>query len=203
MTASTRTFRRSKRPCRNTARLSARSCIPRWTTLFTTTPARATTPKRQKPRGARRWRGSGNTWRREIHDVRQEEGRNMAAASGGCGLIACSHLSCSAGATRNAVDFGRRDFLIDALAATAGLTGLGGCAAPLMSDTPSPQERAQVIVTNSRIATLNPRAPAADALAIRGGSIVAVGSAAEIGRLRGPGTQVIDAGGRTGHSGLE
>src|SRR5712664_2375788 len=145
MTASTRTFRRSKRPCRSTARLSARSCIPRWTTLFTTTPARATTPKRQRPRGARRSLGSENTWRREIHDVRQEEGRNMAAASGGCGLIACSHLSCSPGATRNAVDFGRRDFLIDALAATAGLIG---CAAPFMPETSSVQEKAEVIVTN-------------------------------------------------------
>src|SRR5258706_15764930 len=66
-----------------------------------------------------------------------------------------------------------------------------------MSEAPSAQERAEFIVTNGRIATLNPRAPAAGALAIRGGSIVAVGSAAEIERLRGPATQVIDAGGRT------
>src|SRR6266436_9608149 len=179
MTASTRTSWRSKRPCRNTAILSARSSIRRWITLFTTTPARATTPRRQRPRGARRWRGSGNTWRREIHDVRQEEERNMAAASGGCGLIACSHLSCSPGATRNAVDFGRRDFLIDALAATAGLTGLGGCTAPVMQAS----NPADTILVNGRIATLNPRAPAASALAIRGGTLVAVGSTAEIERL--------------------
>src|SRR5258707_3259895 len=124
------------------------------------------------------------------------------AASGGCGLIACSHLSCSPGAMRNAVDFGRRDFRIGGLAATAGLTGLGGCAAPLMSEAPSAEERAEVIVTNGRIATLNPRAPAAGAVAIRGGNIVAVGSAAEIERLRGPGTQVIDAGARTVIPGL-
>src|SRR5260221_11277221 len=189
MPASTRTSRRSKRPCRNAARLSARSSIRRWITLFTTTPARATTPKRQKPRGRKRWRGCGNSWRREIQDVRQEEGRNMGAASGGCGLIACSHLSCSPGATRNAVDFGRRDFLIDALAATAGLTGLGGCAAPLMSETPSARERAEVIVTNGRIATLNPRAPAAGAGAVRGGNIVGVGAPAQIQRRRGPGRQ--------------
>src|SRR5258706_12574578 len=104
----------------------------------------------------------------------------MAAAGGGCGLIACSHLSCSPGATRNAVDLGRRDFLIDALAATAGLTGLGGCAAPLMPETPSVQERAEGIVTNARTATLKLPAPAASALAIRGGNVVAVGSAAEI-----------------------
>jgi predicted amidohydrolase YtcJ len=126
----------------------------------------------------------------------------MAAASGGCGFIACSHLSRSPGATRNAVDFGRRDFLIDALAATAGLTGLTGCAVPVMPETPGVQEKAEVIVTNGRIATLNPRAPAASALAIRGGNIVAVGSAAEIERLRGPGTQVIDAGARTVIPGL-
>src|SRR6266850_6808901 len=126
----------------------------------------------------------------------------MAAARGGCGLIACSHLSCRAGATRNAVDFGRRDFLIDALAATAGLTGLGGCAAPVMSETAGVQEKAEVIVINGRIATLNPRVPAASAIAIRGGDIVAVGSAAEIERLRGPGTEVIDAGGRTVIPGL-
>src|SRR5260221_5902799 len=188
MIGSTRTSRRSKRPCRNTARPSVRSCIPRWITLFTTTPARATTPKRQEPRGARRSRGSENTWRREIHDVRQEEGRNMAA-SGGCGLIECSHLSCSPGATRNAVDFGRRDFLIDALAATAGLTGLGGCAAPLMSVTPRVQGNAEVVVTNGRIATLNPRAPAAGAGAVRGGNIVGVGAPAQIQRRRGPGRQ--------------
>src|SRR5258708_9620202 len=197
MTASTRTSWRSKRPCRNTARLSARSSIRRWITLFTTTPARATTPRRQRPHGARRWRGSGNTWRREVHDVRQEEERNMAAASGGCGLIACSHLSCSPGATRNAVDFGRRDFLIDALAATAGFTGLGGCAAPLMSEAPSAQERAEVIVTNGRIATLNPRAPTAGALPIRGGNIVAGGSPAQIARPRGPRPPATAAGGPT------
>src|SRR5260221_4212267 len=71
-----------------------------------------------------------------------------------------------------------------------------------MSETPSVQERDAVIVTNGRIATLNPRTPAAGALAIRGGNIVAVGSAAEIERLRGPGTQVIDAGGRTVIPGL-
>src|SRR5258706_15608176 len=71
-----------------------------------------------------------------------------------------------------------------------------------MSEAPSAQERAEVIVTNGRIATLNPRAPTAGAVAIRGGNIVAVGSAAEIERLRGPGTQVIDAGGGTVIPGL-
>src|SRR6266516_8212222 len=73
---------------------------------------------------------------------------------------ACSHSSCGGGAPpRHAVDFGRRDFLIDALAATAGL-GLGGCAAPVMQAS----GKADTILVNARIATLAPRAPAASAL---------------------------------------
>ena len=114
----------------------------------------------------------------------------------GCKGLACSHSSC--GGPPHAVDFGRRDFLIDALAATAGLTGLGGCAAPVMQAS----NTADTILVNARIATLAPRAPAANALAIRGGELVAVGSAAEVEGLRGPDTQVIDAGGRTVIPGL-
>src|SRR6266849_8056873 len=82
----------------------------------------------------------------------------------------------------NAIDLGRREFLKDTLAATAGLSGigvLGGCAMPFA------QESADTIVTNGRIATLNPKQPAASAIAIRGGNIVAVGSSAEIESRRG------------------
>ncbi len=116
----------------------------------------------------------------------------MAVSSGGCGLIARNHLSCDRGATRNAIDLERRDFLKDTLA-TAGLAGigvLGGCAMPFT------QESADTIVTNGRIATLDPKLPMASAIAIRGGTIAAIGSAADIESLRGPNTQVIDAGGR-------
>ncbi len=116
----------------------------------------------------------------------------MAVSSGGCGLIARNHLSCDRGATRNAIDLERRDFLKDTLA-TAGLAGigvLGGCAMPFT------QESADTIVTNGRIATLDPKQPMASAIAIRGGTIAAIGSAADIESLRGPNTQVIDAGGR-------
>ena len=120
------------------------------------------------------------------------------AQSNGCKGFACTHSSCGLAAKRHAVDFGRRDFLIDALAATAGLTGLGGCAAPVMQAS----NPADTILINGRIATLAPRAPAASALAIRDGNIAAVGSAGEIEALRGPGTQVIDAGGRTVIPGL-
>ncbi|HEY6239252.1 MAG TPA: amidohydrolase [Burkholderiales bacterium] len=118
------------------------------------------------------------------------------APSNECGSLGCTHLSCGAGTTRNAVDFGRRDFLKDTLAAGAGFTSisvLGGCAMPFMQDS-SP---ADTIISNGRIATLDPRRPAASAIAVRGGNIAAIGSAADIEPLRGPNTQVIDAGGRT------
>src|SRR5207245_4343133 len=76
------------------------------------------------------------------------------------------------GERANAIDPGRREFLKDTLAATAGLTGigvLGGCAMPFT------QESADTIVTNGRIATLNPKRPTAGAIAIRGGPIAARG----------------------------
>src|SRR2546428_14188222 len=104
------------------------------------------------------------------------------------------------GERANAIDLGRREFLKDTLAATAGLSGmgvLGGCAMPFA------QESRDTIVTNGRIATLNPKQPAASAIAIRGGAIAAVGSAAGVGSLRGPHTQGIDAGGRAGLPGMQ
>src|SRR2546425_3382998 len=97
------------------------------------------------------------------------------------------------GERANAIDLGRREFLKGTLTATAGLSGigvLGGCAMPFT------QESADTIVTNGRIATLDPKQPAASAIAIRGGTIAAVGSAADMEGLRGPNTQGIDAGGR-------
>jgi predicted amidohydrolase YtcJ len=54
--------------------------------------------------------------------------------------------------------------------------------------------RAEILLVNGRVATLNPRRPWAEALAISGGKIAAVGSTAEIQGLRRAGTQVIDAG---------
>jgi predicted amidohydrolase YtcJ len=56
---------------------------------------------------------------------------------------------------------------------------------------------ADTIISNARIATLDQRRPAAAAIAIRGDKIAAVGSMADMEGLRGPGTAVIDAGGRT------
>jgi len=117
-----------------------------------------------------------------------------------CGGFACAHLSCSEGATNNAVNLGRRGFLKET-AATAGFAGLllSGCetAAPIRAGAP-----ADILVTNGRIATLNPRAPSASAIAVRGGEIAAIGTAADVEGLRGPDTRVIDAGGRAVIPGL-
>ena len=117
------------------------------------------------------------------------------AASNRCGSFACTHLACDAGATRNGVNLGRREFLKET-AATAGFAGLvlSGCETPPpVQQTASP---ADILITNAKIATLNPRGPAASALAIRGSEIAAIGTAVEVEKLRGPSTQVIDAGGR-------
>jgi predicted amidohydrolase YtcJ len=55
---------------------------------------------------------------------------------------------------------------------------------------------ADTVVVNARIYTVNPRQPWAEALAIRGDKIIAVGRLREIATLRGPSTHVIDAQGR-------
>ncbi|SIQ85901.1 hypothetical protein SAMN05880561_105131 [Rhizobium sp. RU33A] len=54
---------------------------------------------------------------------------------------------------------------------------------------------AEMIVTNARILSMNPEQPHAEAIAISGGRILAVGSANEITAYRGAATQVLDAGG--------
>jgi predicted amidohydrolase YtcJ len=55
---------------------------------------------------------------------------------------------------------------------------------------------ADTIVVHARVYTENARQPWAKAVAIRGAKIVAVGDDAEIEKLRGVGTKVIDAGGK-------
>jgi predicted amidohydrolase YtcJ len=55
---------------------------------------------------------------------------------------------------------------------------------------------ADLVVLNSRIYTVDSRQPWAEALAISGAKIVAVGNSAEISRYRGSSTKVIDGGGR-------
>src|ERR1051326_3346695 len=52
---------------------------------------------------------------------------------------------------------------------------------------------ADIIITNARIYTVEQKQPWADAVAIRGEKILAVGAAKKIAALRGPKTRVIDA----------
>ena len=67
----------------------------------------------------------------------------------------------------------------------------------MLSATPIPAECVpDVIVVNARIHTVDPARPAAEAVAICGDTISNVGSTADIRRLAGPNTRVIDAGGR-------
>jgi len=56
--------------------------------------------------------------------------------------------------------------------------------------------RADLVVTNARVWTGDPAQPEAEALAVLGERIVAVGASAEIAAWRGPQTKVVDAGGR-------
>lgn len=55
---------------------------------------------------------------------------------------------------------------------------------------------ADLLVWHGKVYTLDPKQPWAQAVAIRGGKIIAVGSDNEIAPMRGIGTKVIDAGGR-------
>lgn len=59
-----------------------------------------------------------------------------------------------------------------------------------------------MIITNGKVATMTREGSFAQAVAIKGGVITAVGSNAQVLKLKKPGTQVIDAGGRTVIPGL-
>lgn len=58
------------------------------------------------------------------------------------------------------------------------------------------EQAAETLVLNGNLYTLNPRQPWAEALAIRDGKIIAVGSNAQIDEYRSGATQIIDAAGR-------
>ncbi len=67
---------------------------------------------------------------------------------------------------------------------------LTGVPAVVAQRRPAP---ADTLVIHGKVYTVNPRQPWAEAVAIRGDKIVAVGSDAEMQRFRGPATRVIDA----------
>ena len=79
----------------------------------------------------------------------------------------------------------------------AALLLLGATATSALAQAPSAPARADLIVTNARIYTVDDNHPFVQALAIRGGRVQFVGSTGEALALRGPSTRVIDASGKT------
>jgi predicted amidohydrolase YtcJ len=73
------------------------------------------------------------------------------------------------------------------MGAAAGAAGCGGGSRPPEAD---------LLVVNARVWTVDGARPEAEAFAVRGGRIVAVGSTAEVSALRGAGTTILDAKGR-------
>ncbi len=57
--------------------------------------------------------------------------------------------------------------------------------------------KADLIVTNAKVLTMDPARPRAEAVAVAGGRILAVGASDDVAGLAGPGCRVISAGGRT------
>ena len=58
-----------------------------------------------------------------------------------------------------------------------------------------PSKQVDLIVTNARVLTMDEDNPRAEAVAVRNGRIEAVGDKATIGKLKGEGTEMIDADG--------
>ena len=81
----------------------------------------------------------------------------------------------------------RREFL----KGSAGLAALSGCGTLVATET------ADTLIVNARVSTLDPRRPSAQAIAIKGERILAVGSEAELDVYKNMNTRVIDAGGRS------
>src|SRR5512142_513707 len=81
--------------------------------------------------------------------------------------------------------------LAAALFATAGVRALGA-----QQSAPA-QRPADLIVTGARVYTVDDSRPTAEAIAVRDGRILFVGSARGAKALQGPKTQVVDATGRT------
>jgi predicted amidohydrolase YtcJ len=92
----------------------------------------------------------------------------------------------------------RRRELLE-LGASAGVALALGALPRALRAAPEP---AELILAGGRIATLDPARPFVEALAVRDGRVLATGAAAEVMRLRGPATQLIELGGRTAVPGL-
>ena len=93
--------------------------------------------------------------------------------------------------SRNAAAPSRRNFLA-ATGAVSAAAILRSPTAAFAADAP-----ADVLIENAKIVTLDPKVPSAEAIAISGNRIAAIGSRRDVERVRGATTKVVDAGGRT------
>lgn len=110
--------------------------------------------------------------------------------------IACSPL----GLTLGAAVPSRRNMLggMGRLAMGAGAVGFGSLLRCAEAQTPpAPSGAADAIWSGGPILTMNDAAPTAEAVAVRGGRILAVGTRAQVEATRGPGTRMMDLGNRT------
>ena len=82
------------------------------------------------------------------------------------------------------------------------LLSAAAIAASLLLPVAAQAQPADLVVTNAKIATLDAAGTMAQAIAVRDGRIVAVGSAAQMGAFTSPATRTVDAGGRTVVPGL-
>jgi predicted amidohydrolase YtcJ len=76
------------------------------------------------------------------------------------------------------------------------MTTLSGCATSSSSSTGAASQPVTLAIINARVWTGDSRQPWAEAIAVRGDRLAAVGSTAEVTRLTGTDTRVIDARGR-------
>ena len=75
-------------------------------------------------------------------------------------------------------------------------------AAPASLVQAQPDNPADLIVQNGKVLTVDAKFSTAEAVAVRGGKIAAVGTNADVLKLKGPKTRVIDANGKTVMPGL-
>ena len=93
----------------------------------------------------------------------------------------------------------RRTAMVPVFAVSVAVSLLASGCAQMDSSGPP----ADVVITNARVTTLDVDHPNAEAVALRGGKIVAVGSNADVLRLKGPASRLIDAGQRRLIPGLD
>ena len=77
------------------------------------------------------------------------------------------------------------------------ILGASACGAAGACNERPPIHSADLIITNAKVWTVDAATPRAEAIAVAGERIAAVGSAAEVDGWRGPATRIIDAQGRT------